>query len=170
MLSTLATPAAAAERMPGHTRTRPLPLDPSEEALTVLGPAWRSPTATTVLAGEAFDLVRVAETPGRLALDYLQRRGIRCGAVFMEYGSWHFFVPPNSAVLPPGTDWPQAVTYLTGQHVTIPGRGTRTADQAPLHWITRDPAGHLFTAPIFLWAALRAFTATPDLPTTGNAK
>ncbi|KUN17606.1 hypothetical protein AQJ11_37730 [Streptomyces corchorusii] len=167
MLSPLATPAETTKRMRGHTRTPPCPPDPSEEASTVLGQAWRSCTPTSVPTGERFDLVRVDETLGHLALHSLRVRGIRCGAVFADHGSWHFFVPPGSAALPPAMDWPQAVTYLAGQHVTIPARGARAALGTALHWITRDPPGYLFTAPIPLWAALCAFTARPDTTITG---
>ncbi|CAM5503435.1 MULTISPECIES: hypothetical protein [Streptomyces] len=171
MLSTLlATPAEAAERMLGHTRTPPWPPDPSEEASTVLGQAWRSSTPSPMRTGREFDLVRVDETLGHLVLHSMRVRGVRCGAVFSDHGSWHFFVPPGSAVLPPGMGWPQAVAYLTGQHVTIPGRGARAADGTPLHWITRDPPGHLFTAPIPFWAALCAFTVRPDTFIKGMEK
>ncbi|MFF5538513.1 hypothetical protein ACFY71_39710 [Streptomyces cinerochromogenes] len=138
------------------------PTEPAEEGYALLGQAWRSSTPTPVVTGQRVDLVRVTEAHGRPVLDYLRRRGLRRGAVFTDHGAWHFFVPTESG-LPPEMDWPEPVTYLSGQQVTIPPRGARAGDSTPLHWITRKPPGQLLTAPIPLWAALRATVATPPL-------
>ncbi|MFF4755286.1 hypothetical protein ACWD5R_41055 [Streptomyces sp. NPDC002514] len=159
MLTATPTKPVDAPVLPLVLPARPGPADPCQEGYTLLGEAWRSPTVTSVPTGRRFDIVRTPETCGAHVLDRLRRHAVRHGAVFTDNGMWHFFVPPRSDVMVAGMNWEDPATYVSGTHVSIPPRGARAHTHATLRWITREPAGHLFTAPLHLWAVFRALSA-----------
>jgi hypothetical protein len=154
-VSLLPAPGGGSE----HEPDPPVPLweDPAQEGYRLLGPAWRSSMPSPLQTGQAFDVVQVAEACAAPALEQLRRIGARRGAVFANDDQWHFFVPLESEFFPErcGTGWPAWVRYLSGAWITVPPRGAR-AGTGGLRWVTREPAGRLYTAPMVLWAALAA--------------
>ncbi|MDD1060098.1 bifunctional DNA primase/polymerase [Streptomyces cocklensis] len=109
--------------------------------------AWaRVPGAAVLLpAGRSFDVIEVAEGPGRRALVRLERMGLRLGPVLLTpAGRAQFFVAPGAAAELPHLlyrmGWDDAELDLRclgpGDHVTAPpsdlgGRG-------PVRWL-REP-------------------------------
>ena len=146
---------------PGSTAV-PLFDDPSQEGYGLLGHAWRSSMPTTLRTGSGFDVVQVTEVHAAPALERIRRLRARRGAVFADDERWHFFVPPKSGFFPEesGTGWPATVSYLHDAWITVPPRGARTGNRG-LRWITREPAGHLYTAPIVLREVLEALAPPP---------
>lgn len=137
--------------------------DPGQEGFGLLGPAWRSSRPTRIPTGHTFDVVQVPAHHAAPVLRQLQRLGVRQGAVFADGDVWHFFVPPGSDYVPAqlgGPGWPPPTSYVSGELITIPPRGARTDDE-PLRWVTRLPAGRLFTAPVWLFAGLSALRQQP---------
>jgi hypothetical protein len=143
--------------------TTPFFEEPEQEGFGLLGSAWRSSSPSLMLTGRTFDVVQAPAQDAAPVLLRLQRLGVRQGAVFADGDVWHFFVPLGSGYVPPrlgGPGWPPPANYLSGEWITIPPRGARTAD-VPLRWVTRLPAGRLLTAPVWLFVALSALGQQP---------
>ncbi|WP_019061534.1 hypothetical protein [Streptomyces prunicolor] len=126
--------------------------DRSSEGYALLGRAWQSTVPAQVRTGECFAAVLTQQAYGAAALARLRRVSERRrGAVIADGGTYTFFVPLNSDSLP----WPPCATYLHGPEVRVPPRGAR-ADHLSLRWASREPIGHLITAPMVLSPLLRA--------------
>lgn len=134
------------------------PLDPAAEVPAGAGPEavarmWeRMPGASVLLpAGRTFDIIDVAELPGRRALVRLERMGLHLGPVLLTpTGRAQFFVAPGAAAELPHLlyrmGWDDARLDLRclgpGDHVTAPPRtsagSARSAGCASPGW-TRCP-------------------------------
>jgi hypothetical protein len=128
------------------------PLDPEAElppgaGLDLAERLWeRMPGASVLLpAGRAFDVIEVAEEPGRRALDRLERMGLRVGPVLLTpAGRAQFFVAPGAAAELPQLlyrmGWDDARLDLRclgpGDHVTAPP--SDVAGLGPARWL-REP-------------------------------
>jgi hypothetical protein len=109
--------------------------------------AWaRVPGASVLLpAGRSFDVLEVAEAPGRRALVRLERMGLRLGPVLLTpTGRAQFFVAPGAAAELPHLlyrmGWDDASLDLAclgpGDHVTAPP--SDLAGLGPVRWL-REP-------------------------------
>ena len=128
------------------------PLDAGAEVPVGAGPAqaaavWdRVPGASVLLpAGRSFDVIEVAEAPGRRALVRLERMGLRLGPVLLTpSGRAQFFVAPGAAAELPHLlyrmGWDDARLDLRclgpGDHVTAPP--SDFAGLGPVRWL-REP-------------------------------
>ncbi|CAG7609286.1 bifunctional DNA primase/polymerase [Actinacidiphila bryophytorum] len=109
--------------------------------------AWaRVPGAAVLLpAGRSFDVIEVAEAPGRRALVRLERMGLRLGPVLLTpAGRAQFFVAPGAAAELPHLlyrmGWDDAELDLRclgpGDHVTAPP--SDLGGLGPVRWL-REP-------------------------------
>jgi hypothetical protein len=109
--------------------------------------AWaRVPGAAVLLpVGRSFDVIEVAEVPGRRALVRLERMGLRLGPVLLTpTGRAQFFVAPGAAAELPHLlyrmGWDDAHLDLRclgpGDHVTAPP--SDLAGLGPVRWL-REP-------------------------------
>lgn len=109
--------------------------------------AWaRVPGAAVLLpTGRAFDVIEVAEAPGRRALVRLERMGLRLGPVLVTpAGRAQFFVAPGAAAELPHLlyrmGWDDAELDLRclgpGEHVTAPP--SDHGGLGPVRWL-REP-------------------------------
>jgi hypothetical protein len=128
------------------------PLDPAAElppgaGIDAAERLWqRMPGASVLLpAGRSFDVIEVAEEPGRRALDRLERMGLRVGPVLLTpAGRAQFFVAPGAAAELPQLlyrmGWDDARLDLRclgpGDHVTAPP--SDVAGLGPARWL-REP-------------------------------
>lgn len=128
------------------------PADPGIEVPAGAGPrqaaeVWeRMPDASVLLpVGRAFDVIDVAEAPGRLALARLERMGLRLGPVLLTpSGRAQFFVAPGAAAELPyllyRMGWDDARLDLRcmgrGDHVAAPP--SEVAGLGPVSWL-REP-------------------------------
>jgi hypothetical protein len=128
------------------------PLDPSAEVPPGAGPeqaaqVWsRLPGASVLLpAGRSFDVIDVAEAPGRRAVVRLERMGLRLGPVLLTpTGRAQFFVAPGAAAELPQLlyrmGWDDARLDLRclgpGDHVTAPP--SDFGGLGPVRWL-REP-------------------------------
>ncbi|WP_037913712.1 bifunctional DNA primase/polymerase [Actinacidiphila yeochonensis] len=128
------------------------PLDPAAELppgadLELAERLWeRMPGASVLLpTGRSFDVIDVAEAPGRRALDRLERMGLRLGPVLLTpTGRAQFFVAPGAAAELPHLlyrmGWDDARLDLRclgrGEHVTAPP--SDFAGLGPVRWL-REP-------------------------------
>lgn len=137
--------------------------EPGREGFGLLGEAWRSSRPSLVETGRLFDVVQAPECLAAPILHRLERLDARRGAVFADGDEWHFVVPLGSGLVPPelgGPGWPAPVRYLSGEWITVPPRGARSAGER-LRWVTREPSGQLYTAPVVLFAAFTALRQRP---------
>ncbi len=137
--------------------------EPGREGFGLLGEAWRSPRPSLVQTGRLFDVVQAPEHFAAPVLRHLERLGARRGAVFADGDQWHFVVPLGSGFVPPelgGPGWPSPVRYLSGEWITVPPRGARAAGER-MRWVTRQPSGQLYTAPVVLFAGFTALRQRP---------
>jgi hypothetical protein len=137
---------------PGCGRPGAHPLDPAAELPAGAGPelaaqVWeRMPGASVLLpAGRSFDVIEVAEDPGRRALVRLERMGLHLGPVLLTpAGRAQFFVAPGAAAELPHLlyrmGWDDARLDLRclgpGDHVTAPP--SDFAGLGPVRWL-REP-------------------------------
>jgi len=128
------------------------PVDPEVEVpagagLRQAAEVWeRMPGASVLLpVGRAFDVIDVAEAPGRLALARLERMGLHLGPVLLTpAGRAQFFVAPGAAVELPyllyRMGWDDARLDLRclgrGDHVAAPP--SEVAGLGPVRWL-REP-------------------------------
>jgi hypothetical protein len=120
---------------------------PAGADLEAAAEAWaRVPGAAVLLpAGRSFDVIDVAEGPGRRALVRLERMGLRLGPVLLTpTGRAQFFVAPGAAAELPHLlyrmGWDDARLDLRclgpGDHVTAPP--SDLGGHGPVRWL-REP-------------------------------
>lgn len=128
------------------------PVDPEVEVpagagLRQAAEVWeRMPGASVLLpVGRTFDVIDLAEAPGRLALARLERMGLRLGPVLLTpSGRAQFFVAPGAAAELPyllyRMGWDDAHLDLRcmgrGEHVAAPP--SEVAGLGPVGWL-REP-------------------------------
>ncbi|WUH90670.1 bifunctional DNA primase/polymerase [Streptomyces sp. NBC_00433] len=134
----------------GEPGAHPLPFAdeiPAGAAPDGAAQAWaRVPGAAVLLpAGRSFDVIEVAEAPGRRALVRLERMGLRLGPVLLTpAGRAQFFVAPGAAAELPHLlyrmGWDDAELDLRclgpGDHVTAPP--SDLGGLGPVRWL-REP-------------------------------
>jgi hypothetical protein len=124
---------------------------PSGTPAPLAAEAWAQVPGAAVLlpVGRSFDVIEVAEAPGRRAVVRLERMGLRLGPVLLTpEGRARFFVAPGAAAELPHLlyrmGWDDAQLDLrclgAGDHVTAPP--SDLAGLGPVRWLREpQPAG-----------------------------